>query len=521
MRPDQAIKRVRAWHTGKPIPAHSTRHFAIADDEDLLIVAFVRMGGESAPWGIAWGHPGEDPSLLTVPEARNRESVATMIAQFAPLLLEHFWSPHTRDWDGARERDKSIPLRQLWMPNGSHVDMLHFLAYSYSFTKFGPRERYLLLNALGRLAGWLFREHDRPGQMTVMPATDALRDTYVFPAEDIRQAHLGYLMAWLETSGGREKRLNAAQEAESHSISISIDPAVEREMLNPLVDQWNDTRLGSRVREKAKAEIAKVLEGELRARYELVQRSIAHLRAKGPRENRGVASLTDASSEEHWYQYLRLELRVDDEYDGQAFTPSPETDRAPAAAASRYLIQQASEEFRVAALIHDDEEMQREALASGDGIRGQCVKVRNLGDGNSIQAVWTLDVPEIAPLHIREGSTLCPVGCPKRTLRVESVDRIEHDLLRVEVLVIGAKKAFIDENRRAHPIANSPAFKGKEMTLVPASMHQIPRLKTKKIWNKDVPGGWITHAPPAGPKAKLPEDAAGEDENLFEKLGRL
>ena len=50
MRPDEVIKRLQAWHKGRPLPAYKTRHFAIAKADDLLIVAFVRMGGESAPW---------------------------------------------------------------------------------------------------------------------------------------------------------------------------------------------------------------------------------------------------------------------------------------------------------------------------------------------------------------------------------------------------------------------------------------------------------------------------------------
>jgi len=47
------------------------------------------------------------------------------------------------------------------------------------------------------------------------------------------------------------------------------------------------------------------------------------------------------------------------------------------------------------------------------------------------------------------------------------------------------------------------------------------RLKNKKIWNSDVPGAWITHAKPAGAKSRLPKETAGEDDNLFEKLGKL
>jgi hypothetical protein len=234
-----------------------------------------------------------------------------------------------------------------------------------------------------------------------------------------------------------------------------------------------------------------------------------------------VAKLAVASLEEHWFQYLRLELRQNDSHDGIAFTPSPETDRSPAAAASRYFVQQASEEFWTAALIHDDEALQREAVMSGDGIKGTCVAVRDESDGRAIKAVWTIKTPEIAPLRIREGSMLCPVGSPKRSLCVLSIERTSGDVLKIELEVVSAKKEYQDEGGRVHPAANSKAFVGEEMTLVPVSMDQISRLKNKKVWNCEVPGAWITHTEPAGAKSRLPKETAGGDDNLFEKLGKL
>src|SRR5437899_5934361 len=113
MRPDEAIRRLQAWHAGRPLPAYKTRHFAIAKDEDLLIVAFVRMRGESAPWGIAWGHSGKTPEIRTVPEARNRDAVADMVVKFAPVLLEHYWSPLTHPADHATVLIIELLLRHL------------------------------------------------------------------------------------------------------------------------------------------------------------------------------------------------------------------------------------------------------------------------------------------------------------------------------------------------------------------------------------------------------------------------
>ena len=222
----------------------------------------------------------------------------------------------------------------------------------------------------------------------------------------------------------------AAQQAEQISISITLDPAIERDVLEPLVGKRNDPRLGS----NARANIASTIGEELSKRFVLVESAVEHLRDRGPRENRGVGSLAQGSLEEHWFQYLRLELRREDPLDGNDFTPSPETDRNPAAAASRYFIQQASEEFYLTTLIHDDEELQRAAIMGGDGIHGKCIAVRDEGAGTrSMIAVWTVHAEEVAPLRIREGDPLCVVGRPKRTLQVLSVERRKGGGLEIEL----------------------------------------------------------------------------------------
>jgi hypothetical protein len=320
---DEVVRRLYAWQQGKPVPRGETIHFPIAEADDLLIVSFVRMGGESAPWGIAYGHLGRRPKVLTVPEARNRDLVADMVAEFAPVLLEHFLHPDYSDVEVAGPRDPR-PLRQLWVPNRTHLEMLHYLAYSYTFTKWGARARAKTLNALGRLSGWLFRESQRPGQVSVMVATDALRESYVFPAELVRQAHLGFLLAWLEGKGRRERRLEAAQAEERKSIATSLDPALERDLLDPAVERWGEAHKAEKSRaERAAAGVVHgVLGPELTRRFDLVERAITSLARDARDFNKGVEKLEAAAREEHWYQYLRIELAVDDEADGPAPRPT-------------------------------------------------------------------------------------------------------------------------------------------------------------------------------------------------------
>jgi hypothetical protein len=515
---DTIVRRLRAWGEGKPLPRYSTIHFPIAANEDALILAFVRMGGESSPWGIAVGHPGAKPIIVSVPEARNRNLVADMVAGLAPILLSHFHQPEHADEVMQQLDDvERCPLRQLWVPNPSHLDLLHALAYSYTFTKWGAAGRARQLNAVGRLAGWLFREAHRPGQVTVMSATTALRSCYTFPSSDLRQSHLGYLLAWLETRGDRDRRLRAATEAEQQSISISLDPAIERDELDGLVETWGAAQreTDERKARRTAGKIDEILGRELRYRHELVERTFAVLRKDARRTNTGVAKLERESKKELWFQYLRIEQRLNDAADGPAFVPSPETDRYPAAAAARYYVQQGSEEFHTSALLHDDEDLQNELIATGDAVRGRIASVRNAGVGKALVPMWVVEVDADAPLRIRAGTRLCVAGLPGRVLRVEGIAPGSKGKLEITGEVISLKTVPKVNPGRVLAATDSK-LKGKAVTLLPAPSEGISRLKGQRIWERNAVGSWLTHALPGGVKATVPEGVA---ESIQEIVG--
>ena len=222
------------------MPRYDTIHHAIMPPDQAMIVAFVRMAGESRPWGIAWGTVGSEPRIESVPDGRVRDDVAVLCATFAEDLLEHL-RVHNWTFDPVPQKPELGDLRQVWLPNGQHIAMLHQLSYTYSQTKFGG-ENQDILRALGRLSGWMFRDTSRVGNQHVVSASRLLGDSYVFPAQDARTAHLGYQLAWLTTEGDRDARLAAAAEAEGLTVSPTMDPAVERDDLDDLVSEWQAGR---------------------------------------------------------------------------------------------------------------------------------------------------------------------------------------------------------------------------------------------------------------------------------------
>lgn len=500
------VRRLRAFQEGRPLPKGSTLHLRIADDEDLLVVAFLRMGGESRPWGIAYGHPHDEPEILWVPEGRNRDLVADMCARFAPVLLSHFRTPGYTTPEPERWEDLA-PLRQLWLPNPSHLDMLHHLAYAFTFTKWGAGARGRL-NAFGRLCGWLQREAARPGTQHVQVATETLRESFTFPAQTLRQGHLGFLMAWLDTPGDRDTRHAAATEAERLAISTSLDPTVEREETEPLVDGWHEaTDAGDAERaEDTSRMLGEVLTRELRHRFELTVAAMDRLRTDDRRENSGVEELVRESLKEQWYQHTRLELGIDAPDDGPAFVPSPETDRYPAAAASRYQVYLASEDFVHAVLLHDDVEMQAEAIAAGDAFRGTIVEVRDIGEGRATRPIWVIEDPDPGLLRLREGSWVCLVGMPNRKGTIEGIDDLDDGARRVAVEITGWKTK---PDRAA-----DPSHVGQPVMFASNPAYGINRMKSRRVWERDVPGAWLTHARPRGPRARVPDEVAEDIESL-------
>ena len=509
MKERDIVRRLVAFARGRPLPRGETKQLHIGADRDVLVLAFVRMGGESRPWGIALGHPDADPTILTVPEGRNRDLVAGMCAILAPTLLEHLKTPGFVEkapisWKELR------PLRQVWLPNGSHVDMLHHLAYAYTFTRWGP-DAETILNPLGRAAGWLFREAQRPGQQHVIAATDALRVAYTFPAQPTRLEHLGFLLAWLADDLPPDQRLAAAHEAEDLAVSTTLDPMIERSHIENPLEEWHTARNdGDADRGRAaEATISDVLESELRHRYQLTVKAIHRLRDDERRVNRGVTQLVTEGLKEQWYQHTRLEIGRDSEEDGPAFTPSPETDRYPAAAGSRYMVHLASADVVESVLLHDDSELQAEAIARGDGFCGTIVDVEDRSVSRRIRPVWTVRNRDPGPLRLRRGSWVCVIGLPKRAAEILTVTDKPDGSRLFEIEITGWKT----RPQSAPPgtlAATDRTLIGSQVGFVRRSASGISRTKSFRIWAKDNPGSWLTHAQPAGPRTTMAPDV-GED----------
>lgn len=509
------VRRISAYAEGRPLPSGATIHLAIPPDEDVLVMALVRMGGESLPWAIGLARPGRKPEIFSVPDPRVRDDVADMLTKLTPRLCAHFDSPQYSG-SGVSSEDSAddVPVRQLWLPNGAHVDLLHMLNQRYTFARSGDPERAANLRALGRLCGFLFREAGRLGEATIVDATAALREAFTFPADDLRQQHLGFLLALL-AGGPRQERIERAEEAEDYSVSTSLDPDLERAPLEAAVGRHTAARRAENVRAMAAAakEIVMVLENEITRRLTLTMEAIETLRSDPRPVNAGAEQLARTSTEvrERDFLWLEEQLIAIGEFNDR-FPPSPETDKDPATGAARYHRHAGAADEAAGALIHYDAELQEEAIASGDALHCMITKVENRSaTKRAVIPVWTVEADSSAPTRLRKGSAVCVAGVPKRTGSVLAIGR-DNGVRHIEIEIKnwkGAPNAAKYPNFAHVPAAADRLLEGAEIMLLPTSLGGIGAMKSRRVRNKEGVGAWLTHGTGLPPRRR--RNAGGAD----------
>lgn len=492
------VRKLLAFSTGGPLALGKKLRLPKRAAADTLVLAFVRMGGESRPWGVALGRPDKAPTICTAAEARDRELVGGMLESVAPALLAHMGHP-----EYARTRGEA-PLPHIWLPNASHVEMLHFLAFTYTYAKRGEPARMKTLNALGRAANWLFQESTRPGQMSCIDASRALRDAFTFPAEDVRQAHTGYLLAWLETPGTLDARLSAASAAEQRTVSTSLDPQVEKAGLDADVEAFNIAkRNGDAGKMKALAsKIEKALEPELRHRFDVAARAYRALRADAREANPGLLE-PESAARTRYEAYLEAERKV--ARGEKAWVTSPETDGHALMAASNYVTLESDHGRYVNALVHDDEDMQEDLLATGDGVRGKIVGVEFPAKGGGKRATWVIEEDLRRPLRLREGSKLTQAGYPGRTAELLRIDESARGPRGVRLEIV---KGVLDGQGPLGRNARDASWKGKTVTFLSLPQPDFAERRRMMLWDRQGPGVWLTHQQAREAMATV----AGEDD---------
>jgi hypothetical protein len=437
-----------------------------------------------------------------------RDFVDEMLLELSEDLAAHLGHPYydTVVQPGKDHRVEQGDLPQIWVPNSSHIDMLHFLAYAYIRRK-GDTEADVSLRMLGRTCLHLFLESRRPGQQLIIESSAALRSAYDFPCEDARQGHIGLLLSWLENRTNRDRGLAAAKEAEQLPIGTSLDPEMERKPLSAFVEKYNNTRKGyGRGDKKIEKDIHEVLKPELVRRLELVSQSIAVLENDERDYNGGLDELVHSTASQLYWDYLRPEERAIDE-GKEPFAVSPETDWNARNAAGRFYRHSAAQDRERNALIHFDRELEAEAINAGSAFRGIVTSVSDEGTTRSTVPVWTILDHTPGALSFRVWDKVCIVGAPKRQAVIRDIEPHADGSLEITIEITNLKKSVSDAEWPHRMAGADPSWLGLAVTIIGTSFADMTEKKALKARSFDSsPADWLIDRISQRPSA------AGDDE---------
>jgi hypothetical protein len=417
-----------------------------------------------------------------------------MMDQFGRDLLRHFRAENASFDPIVKEELPVDDAPQIWVPGPSHVDMIHYLSYTYWRTREDDMEESSV-GQLSRLCGWLFRERTMPGQQIFFDASEALKQAFVFPTDDYSLTHLGAQEAWLDRRGTYESRLAVARESAKNWQGITLNTEVENELSDLLGAIRDEEKIkpGSEKAESWTANVTELLHAELRRRWDCAARAFKILKEDPRGENRGLPRLVEDSLRRYVFDYQRLELRIADPDLGPAFTPHPETDHHGSAAASRYFQMNAADSKASTVLVHDDAELLRELLSAGKAIRGQISDVLVEKDGNAINIEWVLKVPLSDEFRMRSGESITPLGSIGHTIKVTSVELLDGDSAEVRGMWFSRKTMEIQSGIGAKPADNS--WVGESIVFVPADSSELQMKASRDVWDaRSGPGAWLTHS---------------------------
>jgi len=498
------VLQLQATKLSRPVPRYTTLHIRIA--QNPFMVAFVRMAGESRPWGIVYGRlRDEAPRVLTAGDGRNREAVGQIAEEFGLALLEYAraegftFNPINKDNIDPEE------LPQVWVPGDRHVEMLHYLEYAFWRVRKGD-DRTTPLTVLARFAGWMFRESGRTGQQQIIDAAKALKDAYVFPADSLSLGNLTTAVAWFNQPGTLPEKRLAVRRAGDQRVSPTLDPTLDSKVLAPLVEKRAKLMTEGKSLEAVEKDIHDALKPELMARWNAMVDAYKILANDTRLENSGVEELVKKTMSNYVYEFQRIERGLLEPDSDPPFTPHPETDFHGSAAAAGYFRMQAADIAFMASLIHDDAELQAEALSTGHAFLAEVTDVWDSGVGRSTIPNWKLRVEVGEIQRLREGERYSLLGNQKSTILVRSVEVLENNIWDVHIEWSFPKLKEVFGSIAARPA--DPAWVGERVLFVPCDTSGLAEKQAQSVWAaKEGAGAWLTHGrPPAPVDANIVDD---------------
>jgi hypothetical protein len=286
-----ALARMEAVAAGRGQPAATVRHRHLTE-RPMVLVPLTTAGEAGAPLGALVGTERESPTLLTVPQPRDRSLRFVFLAELAGIVLPHLESAQDeveREERGGEETELCTDAPQLIVPNGPGVDFVRLLGRSTRFRRTAeqdPETPYPAPAHVPLLGRWLTHYGERarvPGCSLLAAMTELLARHWATGQSHLEDQHLGALLAWIEAaergaSDGAAVALRAetARDGQGRLLTPpagpATDPVFDNTRLAPAVERYDAGIAG------AEQEIRELVDSQLRPTWQAVWRGIELLR---------------------------------------------------------------------------------------------------------------------------------------------------------------------------------------------------------------------------------------------------
>jgi hypothetical protein len=423
----------------RAVPIATRRHIFLSD-RPLVFMPLALAGEANAPLAAMIGTDPDQPTVLVVPQPRNRDLRFAFAASLADVVLDYVRSCTGRsEIIGNDVVFQDAP--QMLVPNAPGIAFVKLLGRSTRFRRAtGPYSVPLSVPQLGRWLTYLGERSEHPGSSAMLAITEALAMHWASGQSAVEDANLAALLGWIappEGVTGPQAALAAEDPLVWPPAGPRTDPAFDNEVLAPAIRAYAGSEPGSRTHTRALNTLERELRGQMEPTWRLMWRAIDVLRAVPAASTVEARWVTDRKDFSRYHTYLTIDGR-------------PQARRDGAVAAARRLQSLEREQTTYdAARALDDPLIMASYRVTGEAFEGTVVEVerdrRIVSDKGRRVTRPRIIVRTGDPVHIPPGTSLQSPTRMKQNATIMAIERCPDGVLVTLELVGGMGRAAIPQ----------------------------------------------------------------------------
>jgi hypothetical protein len=411
-----SLARARAFETGRAVPIATRRHVYVSD-RPLVFVPLSLAGEANAPLACLVGSTVESPTLLVVPQPRNRDLRFAFAATLASVVLDYVHS-FTVSMELLQNKSVFAGAPQLLVANPSGVAFTRLLGRSTRLRRTtGEYAVHASVPLLGRWLTYFAERTEHPGSSAMLSMTAALSAHWASGQSALEDANLAALMGWIapwDGLSGPEAALQAEDPVRWPPAGPATDPSFDNEVLAPLIRSYDAATSSSDEAPQRRAIVA--LESALREQMEptwrLMWQAVSLLRSLPPGPSVSARWADD-----------RREFTERMEYWRDGGLPQGRLDQAVAAARRLNTLEREQDAYTVDRAF-DDELAMAEFRVSGEAFAGTVVqrdptRLDTSGPRRKLRPYVTLRTAD--PVRLEPGAVVRSAARSSQDARIASV----------------------------------------------------------------------------------------------------